>query len=67
MYLCTASLYLCTTSLYQDCHGDGHRKKSKTGELALETEEERRAKKRIKLIDLISNFFYFQGMSSVAL
>ena len=42
LYLWTASLYLCTASLYLEkvvaskqlkfCHGDGRRKKSKTGE-----------------------------------
>ena len=82
LYLCTASLYLCTASLYLDkvvaskqlkfaMETDVEKKARKARlekmvattqlRLALETEEERRAKTYQKL------FFFFQGLSSLAL
>ena len=56
-------------------HGDGRKKKSKTREdgattqfkLALETEDERRAKNGLDLILIEIGFLKIQGMSPLAL
>ena len=77
LYLCTESLYLCTVSLYLE-----KVVASKQLKIAMETDVERKARleswpwrrrkkeeqKRNEFnLDLISKFFYFQGMSSLAL